>query len=1065
MEEPNSTSKTEVPIYLSNPDFDPSTLTINELTSILSANDVVLPAVRSKKDTYVTLFNQHIIRNREKLINNITKASQRTPKRPKSGVFIDLTEIPTPENLKKQEESSLKKASSLKTPKRRKTINKEEEIMKDEQDQEFSTENPFQSPERPRQLSHSPPVPALRKKLRVDQIPTTPLQGFSVINKEHYEGEQVVPSPQPFMMKLKSPDAHTSSFPTFSSVSKKKLRESVASRSTDQDVKVATSKFTFEQPRAPSITSLRSRLLESSDSSKGNEIEDSKTSISSSNSRTRSRKSIANAADTGKSKVQTSRNKILGGSLSQYDSESSEEELSSVRNTLPINRLSKVFNDDPFGSPVPQRMMSAYPTLTPQTAIADGDKHIEPEQETSKTPLKRRTSAKVRAQTPVRQNSVTIDKNYNEEEYVTSVEKTRVQPSALEDNLLTRNRVQESEIENITFGTPSKTSTVEAKSKISRTTAVEQMKLNQETKTPVSYNRTPSRRITSKTTVYDAKNEVFESQPVPEIQKFDTDALNSNLLENPKTPKTSGRLSQFFSTPSLFKTTVISEQGSSQIPKVIRRRHPRPSEKRDAAKSSQKLSDGSFSLLFGVFSLIGIILFVHWYHVNMDIIGYCQSGVDQSPPTTLNPLALVLPTCLPCPPHALCMQKTVVSCDKNYTNTLNVILYTLMVPIPNALKHTFQSLMPFPLTYTTCELDLTHQLAEERRRQEIDNIIVTLKRLTSIWIGKRSCGEIGVDPADATGGMPLTLARKFLQSSTPKWDATTFNSYWDSVVDRLFADSVSDSGTTGLRLEVDKARNRRVLVVDESEVVRSLACRVRQGMWEMLRAIAVELTVISVAVAIVWILVRRRARILRENRIAVAIVEDAVDAVVEEAEKNREDPVTYPVSGLPVEQIREYLLPTRFEAQGGEEVDGWVSIEDESERRRWYVKDAVARERVWKSVEKIVHKNAMVRESVCLMKGEMQSMWEWVGSVSLLPKTPSRSRSTSRRRKSVVGNDSYSGGDLGVSGESSHAASKGEVELKESVIETSILTEVETDTKQENLKDQNTVEESKYSGL
>lgn len=65
--------------YLS-PGFDPNSLTIQELSSILAANDVRVPMTRGKKSAYVDLFVKNITARRSELLKQYKNLAKIKPK-------------------------------------------------------------------------------------------------------------------------------------------------------------------------------------------------------------------------------------------------------------------------------------------------------------------------------------------------------------------------------------------------------------------------------------------------------------------------------------------------------------------------------------------------------------------------------------------------------------------------------------------------------------------------------------------------------------------------------------------------------------------------------------------------------------------------------------------------------------------------------------------------------------------------------------------------------------------------------------------------------------------------
>ncbi|KAI9027849.1 hypothetical protein DFJ74DRAFT_505317 [Hyaloraphidium curvatum] len=69
------------PLYYLAPDFEPGNLTVAELASVLTANDVPVPQTKAKKATYVELFQKHITGKRSQLLKQYKLAGSIKPSR------------------------------------------------------------------------------------------------------------------------------------------------------------------------------------------------------------------------------------------------------------------------------------------------------------------------------------------------------------------------------------------------------------------------------------------------------------------------------------------------------------------------------------------------------------------------------------------------------------------------------------------------------------------------------------------------------------------------------------------------------------------------------------------------------------------------------------------------------------------------------------------------------------------------------------------------------------------------------------------------------------------------
>ncbi|KAJ3335046.1 hypothetical protein HDU93_006604 [Gonapodya sp. JEL0774] len=139
-------------------DFDPSTATVQSLKSILTKNQVTIPSTAQKKDVYVQLFNEHITPKRTQLRRAaVTPVAKVMPPN-----FTDASrpaqEKPVVRGTALQEGSA--DGGQRAQVRRRETSN-------------FSSENPFQSPERPTDDNSSSGIHRRRTIATSSAVPTS----------------------------------------------------------------------------------------------------------------------------------------------------------------------------------------------------------------------------------------------------------------------------------------------------------------------------------------------------------------------------------------------------------------------------------------------------------------------------------------------------------------------------------------------------------------------------------------------------------------------------------------------------------------------------------------------------------------------------------------------------------------------------------------------------------------------------------------------------------------------------------------------------------------------------
>ncbi|RKO92740.1 inner nuclear membrane protein MAN1, partial [Blyttiomyces helicus] len=198
-----------------------------------------------------------------------------------------------------------------------------------------------------------------------------------------------------------------------------------------------------------------------------------------------------------------------------------------------------------------------------------------------------------------------------------------------------------------------------------------------------------------------------------------------------------------------------------------------------------------------------------------------------------------------------------------------------------------------------------------------------------------------------------------------------------------------------LTTTLDDTKTHRLITSTQPPIL-SYACRIRRTIWETSQEYWAEL-VTAAAVLLATIYGYHRHQIIsRETRVVARLVDDVLDAVHEESENHRTDPIRHPVPGLSTSQLRDHLLPgvvpgrTVSKRSGSaavsHSVDGIRTTRDPSGRTVWYLAEEAARDRLWGKVQTLVLRNSNVRETSMELNGEQHLVWQWIGSHALSPR-------------------------------------------------------------------------------
>ncbi|KAJ3108464.1 hypothetical protein HDU97_001171 [Phlyctochytrium planicorne] len=407
---------------------------------------------------------------------------------------------------------------------------------------------------------------------------------------------------------------------------------------------------------------------------------------------------------------------------------------------------------------------------------------------------------------------------------------------------------------------------------------------------------------------------------------------------------------------------------------------------------------------------VGIVVLVYAlvYASLWDRVGYRNVGAGA--PTRLNLveneyfdriLARLFPLTRPCPTHATCFGKTVVSCNAPDLELKSSILTRIFGGALGEDNVAF--MIPFGVADARCAPD-TEKLREEAEKEGlVESLVIKLDNIVRLGVGKGLCGvsdglAVKVRNRGKVSqrfGVPLGAARKELRRELgPKWTDDRFDEMWGLVLQRLSEPSGYVNPQTGvakldLPLSSLVGEGGQRLLISVNQPIMSMMCNVRLAVLEGARARWMELSVSGLVMALctaAYFSYKSRAR---DAQVVSILIEDVIYSIYEETCLNAKDAMRHPVPGIIILQLRDYLLSV---AVGGAKVEGasgdgmFSSRIDDVGRTLWTLPDASTRDRIWAKCVGMVQRNSCIREINMDYKGKRHPTWQWIGSPALGPK-------------------------------------------------------------------------------
>ncbi|OUM60820.1 hypothetical protein PIROE2DRAFT_13335 [Piromyces sp. E2] len=381
-----------------------------------------------------------------------------------------------------------------------------------------------------------------------------------------------------------------------------------------------------------------------------------------------------------------------------------------------------------------------------------------------------------------------------------------------------------------------------------------------------------------------------------------------------------------------------------------------------------------------------------------------------------NPFYHLLPKCLNCPDNAICINAHVIDC-KEKTDILKARVIRNIIPT---------KYLVFPLAEPYCAFDYEKRRDFNRKYQNAKNLmnisIYTIRKELGIIECNQKRGKIisekeakkikGVSETRLHTLLKEEVGSQIREESFDKiWNFMTLKlkKYNDEMAEELcykddtfFCDIfkslkyIPNSGDTINETEIDgkKFQLHEGLFVTSEKPIHTLRCRFN---WFMERYIynhvydcferywryGVGMVLLAIFAGVVNCLIKRRTR---RNNVINSICEEVIWLLQEAEYQHKEDPLHFPSPNVSVAQLYDILLPTIISAKDKNVPEGdCVEIvnNDGSTTHYWIFHNPKERALVWKRVYEQVRANSNVLESNALVKRESHRCWEWIGNPAL----------------------------------------------------------------------------------
>ncbi|EXJ64047.1 hypothetical protein A1O7_00382 [Cladophialophora yegresii CBS 114405] len=393
-------------------------------------------------------------------------------------------------------------------------------------------------------------------------------------------------------------------------------------------------------------------------------------------------------------------------------------------------------------------------------------------------------------------------------------------------------------------------------------------------------------------------------------------------------------------TPDAARELAEAEQNGQLVPgrtsTLVRRKKKKPAG--PIAKTAP------LAILTSVLAALGA-----WYRQEKINVGYCGVGepnwsLASNPHIPAWVHENLQPSCEPCPQHAVCYPNMEVECENDFVLKSHPLSLNGGVPLP-----------------PTCEPDSEKQ---RRIKAVADRAIEELRERRASY----ECGEEVTTPSDPVARE--TQAVKAVAKSTKSQLEVTEEDL-KQTVSKMKRRGMTDEEFEDLwrgalgdilgrdEVQVTQDRSGRQLLSSSSLARLPFTCAIRRS---VLRAIAENRIPIAILILLVSGLAYGRSQIItyKQNTARIpGLVATTLDRLATQAALNQEGRASEPF--ISIGQLRDDVLRSVFSAS--------------------------ERERVWRSVRRIVEGNSNVRAGNREggKTGEVSRVWEWIGPVDLAP--------------------------------------------------------------------------------
>ncbi|KAI9296495.1 hypothetical protein K502DRAFT_340893 [Neoconidiobolus thromboides FSU 785] len=375
----------------------------------------------------------------------------------------------------------------------------------------------------------------------------------------------------------------------------------------------------------------------------------------------------------------------------------------------------------------------------------------------------------------------------------------------------------------------------------------------------------------------------------------------------------------------LTKTNEIEEESNSNLSNestIILPKIPSPFEGRlKFTPKTIETNNSFFNRLLNLSLLLILSSYFLWYRYHTIQLGYCNSEkqVKEKP----SYFDFLLPTCIPCPKHAVCQNHQIQYCKKGY----------ILLPHPMNSKL-------FPLS-ASCVIDLSQVLKINQLYLKSLEKLKENAGLVKCYGEKKFVREEYLKFDD----VKKLVLEKGIKHDT---DLLEFNTLFEKSYQQLLVDDDI------LKKTIINKEGQEIILIKSKIEKYSIYCQLKLIYLKWMKIYYKEILFLNCLMAALIYFYYKYQIYCNEKMKVNQLYHQVIQELIDRDHLSLQNPSKYPENSIGINLLRDHLLTMEY-------------------------KDINQRQYIWNQVCQLIENNSNIRKYQKDIKGDDHHVWEWIG--------------------------------------------------------------------------------------